>query len=103
MRRISRVRVMRYWHARFCRKIAVISIAMSALTGCDQRSAPASIGSATMSADHTVILRLRAEERGGILGEGVLVYSPGSRYYKEVLRHIGGLEPGETKPVPPWP
>jgi hypothetical protein len=87
----------------FLRAIATISVLVSAITCCDARPTPASIGSATMSADRTVTLRLRAEERGGILGEGVLVYRPGSRYYKEVLDHIGGLKPGQTKLVPPWP
>lgn len=23
--------------------------------------------------------------------------------YQMVLKHVGGLEPGATKPVPPWP
>ena len=88
--------------AKFLRIIAILSVPVSALTCCDARSMPTSIGSATMTADGTVTLRLRAEERGGILGEGVLVYRPNSRYYKEVLDHIGGLKPGQTKTVPPW-
>ena len=36
-------------------------------------------------------------------GEGVLRYPPSDPNYLEVLKHIGPLKPGETRPVPPWP
>jgi hypothetical protein len=38
---------------------------------------PASIGVATMEADGTIVLRLRATEPGGIVGEGYFRYPPG--------------------------
>ena len=63
---------------------------------------PASIGVATMTPDGTITLRLRAEGEGGKIGEGNLTYRRGNPQYDEVLQHIGGLKPGETKPVPPW-
>jgi hypothetical protein len=63
---------------------------------------PASIGAATMMPDGTITLRLRAEGEGGKIGEGQVTYRPGTARYDEVLRHLGGLKPGETKPVPPW-
>ena len=63
---------------------------------------PASIGVATMTNDGTIILRLRAEGAGGMVGEGNLTYKRGNPQYEEVLHHIGGLKPGETKIVPPW-
>lgn len=63
---------------------------------------PASIGVATMTPDGTITLRLRAEGEGGTIGEGNLTYKRGNPQYEEVLHHIGGLKPGETKPVPPW-
>lgn len=64
---------------------------------------PASIGSATMSEDRVIRLQLRAEGAGGALGDALLVYAPDDPNYEEVLAHLGGLAPGETKPVPPWP
>jgi hypothetical protein len=63
---------------------------------------PASIGAATMAPDGTISLRLRAESAGGAIGEGMLTYRPGTPRYDEVLRHLGGLKPGQTKPIPPW-
>lgn len=66
--------------------------------------AKGSIGSATMEHDGTIVLRLRAaSDDGDTIGDGLLTYAPDHRDYKEVLRHLGGLEPGESKPVAPWP
>jgi hypothetical protein len=57
-----------------------------------------------MKPDGTIVLRLRATDPArGAIGDGLLEYPIGHRQYKEVLEHIGGLEPGEEKPVPPWP
>ena len=61
------------------------------------------IGVATMQADRTLVLRLRAETEDGATGEGYFTYAPGDVDYAPVLQHVGGLEPGESKPVPPWP
>jgi hypothetical protein len=63
----------------------------------------ASIGSASMTGDGTIILDLRAEGPGGLTGDARLVYPRGHQQYREILEHIGGLRPGESKPVPPWP
>ncbi len=62
-----------------------------------------SIGTATMAADGTIVLRLRAEGRGGALGDGELRYPNTHPEYKKILDHLRGLKPGETKAVPPWP
>lgn len=64
-------------------------------------SEPQTIGSATMTDDGTIVLTLRATGRG--IGDAQIKYPPGSPHYAEVLRHIGGLKPGESKLVPPWP
>jgi hypothetical protein len=32
----------------------------------------------------------------------VLTYKISDRAYDNVLRHLGGLRPGETKPFTPW-
>jgi hypothetical protein len=63
----------------------------------------ASIGVATMGSDGTIELRLRATGPGRMVGEGFLTYPPSDPQYAEILRHLGGLKPGETKSVPPWP
>ena len=60
-----------------------------------------SIGTATMREDRTIVLDLIA--RGpGLLGDGRLTYSPSDPNYEAILRHLGGLRPGEVKQVQPW-
>lgn len=62
-----------------------------------------SIGTAYMRNDRVIILDLRAEDPyEGIHGHGEAIYPPGHPSYKDILRHLGGLTPGETKPVSPW-
>ena len=58
--------------------------------------APGNIGTAVMSADGTITLNLRSPDGA----EGVLAYHKGDPDYARVLSHIGGIEPGEHKPVP---
>ncbi|MBI4913799.1 MAG: hypothetical protein HY823_13775 [Acidobacteria bacterium] len=62
---------------------------------------PATIGQATLAPDGTVILDLRAQGSGA-LGDAQFRYPPGHPEREGVLRHLGGLAPGEVKPVPPW-
>jgi hypothetical protein len=56
-----------------------------------------------MNADRTIVLYLTAHGHGGIIGDGSRVYPPSHPDYQMVLAHLGGLEPGESKPVPPFP
>ena len=60
------------------------------------------IGSATMSADGTIILHLNRTSDGQFL-DATFTYKIGDPEYQKTLAHIGGLKPGETKPVRPWP
>jgi hypothetical protein len=69
----------------------------------EQEAAAESIGSAKMKDDGTIVLQLRAEGPGGMIGDSLVVYKPDDPKYGEILEHLGGLEPGEEKPVPPWP
>jgi hypothetical protein len=55
-----------------------------------------------MEPDGTVILDLVART-GGVVGQGRLTYPPGHPDRGAILRHLGGLRPGEMKPVPPFP
>ena len=63
---------------------------------------PTSIGSATMEKDGTIVLQLRAQS-GPTIGDAQFTYPPTHPQYGEILSHVGGLKPGESKPVPPWP
>jgi hypothetical protein len=60
------------------------------------------IGTATMEPDGTIVLMLRAEGSGAV-GDALLKYPRGHKQYDEILQHLGGLRPGDTKPVPPFP
>ena len=78
-------------------------LAMLALPGAAQgQPAPAPIGVARMKPDGTIILDLVART-GGTTGQARLVYPPGHPDHAMILRHLGGLRPGEVKPVPPFP
>lgn len=90
------------------RNLFVLGAALAVLMGCATAQGtttenPASIGVATMSADGTITLQLRAEGAGGTVGDAVFVYKLGDKMYAEIKQHIGDIKPGETKPVPPWP
>ena len=61
-----------------------------------------SIGTAQMLPDGTLVLDLRAEGPGGQVGDARLTYAKDHPSYAQVLEHLGGLAPGQTKPVPPW-
>jgi hypothetical protein len=63
----------------------------------------ASIGTASMDEDGTIVLRLVAREPGGPIGHGVLRYPRTHPQYADILSHVGPLRPGETRPVRPWP
>ena len=82
--------------------VAIAAAAAAAESGatvpCEQ---VASIGVATMSNDGVITLRLRSLPPGPI-AEGTMSYRPGDPQYEEIKKHIGGIAPGETKPVRPW-
>jgi hypothetical protein len=63
---------------------------------------PQTIGTIAMAHDKSIELRLRSLPPGPI-AETLLRYKPGDAKYKQMIDHVGGLAPGETKLVPPWP
>ena len=63
---------------------------------------PPNVGTATMAADGTIALHLRSLPPGPI-AEGLVSYAPSDPKYQETLKHLGGLKPGETKLVAPFP
>jgi hypothetical protein len=64
---------------------------------------PTPIGTAKMATDGTIVLTLEAPNPDGTKNYGVMLFPVGHLRYTEVLEHVGGLKPGETKPVAPWP
>ena len=82
--------------------LTVVMVVAVARTASAAEPAPLYIGTATMEADGTLVLWLRAES-GAIVGHGTMTVRPGDPHYEDYKRHIGGIAPGETKPVPAWP
>lgn len=54
------------------------------------------IGNAVMGADGTITLSIQG--RDGRMG--VFAYRKGEPQYARILSHIGGIRPGQHKPVP---
>ena len=54
-----------------------------------------------MSDDRTITLHLRSLWPDPI-AEGDLRYAPDDPQYEDVKRHLGGIHPGDKKPVKPW-
>ena len=59
-----------------------------------------SVGRAQMSADGAITLRLHTLWPQPF-AESQRVYAPDDPQYAFIKRHLGGIAPGETKPVPP--
>lgn len=60
------------------------------------------IGTAKMLADGSIELRLYTTSDGKDAHMFQTLHK-GDKLYAEVLSHVGGLKPGETKAVAPWP
>jgi len=58
-------------------------------------------GTATMLEDGSLSLHLRLTDDGKPINE-TLTYKTTDRGYDDVLRHLGGLGPGDTKSFSPW-
>jgi hypothetical protein len=58
------------------------------------------VGAATMSGDGIITLQLRKLSADSVPARQ-LHYAPGDPRYDEVKRHLGGIAPGQTKPLPP--
>jgi hypothetical protein len=59
-----------------------------------------SVGTAKRSVDGTITLHVHTVWPQPI-AETELVYAPGNAQYDTIKRHLGGLSPGQSKPVPP--
>jgi hypothetical protein len=67
----------------------------------DARPSMPYTGTATMLNDGTLALRLRLASDSTPAND-IFTYKVGDRAYDDILRHLGGLRPGETKPFSPW-
>ncbi|HZE12393.1 MAG TPA: hypothetical protein VE086_01430 [Chthoniobacterales bacterium] len=83
--------------------INVVLVFSMTAVGSEPKKEPASIGTAEMKADGTILLRLRADLPGGGSGEGELIYPVTHPDYKKILEHISPISPGQTVLVRPWP
>jgi hypothetical protein len=67
----------------------------------DARPSMPYVGTAAMLDDGTISLHLRLTTDGKSIND-TLVYKVSDHAYDNVLRHLGGLRPGETKEFRPW-
>ena len=63
----------------------------------DCRGSGPPIGTALMAADGTITLSFN-----GPIMQGALAYHRGDPQYARMLSHVGGLQPGQKKPIPPF-
>jgi len=63
----------------------------------DCRGSGPAIGTALMAADGTITLSFN-----GPIMKGALAYHRGDPQYARMLSHVGGLQPGQKKPIPPF-
>ena len=85
-------------------RIAIVLFAAAAivlLAGGAHAQERVIIGDAVMQDDGTIVVRLR-RTADGIHVSGTVSYPVDSPHYKEILNHLGGMKPGETKLVPAW-
>lgn len=59
-------------------------------------------GTASMLKDGRIVLRLHHMVDGKKVAT-LQIFKPGDMMYEQTLSRVGGLELGQTKPVPPWP
>lgn len=59
------------------------------------------IGTAWLEDDGTITMDLRRTS-DGMHVSALVRYQTTDEHYDDVLKHLGGLEPGRPKPVPPW-
>ena len=67
----------------------------------DARASMPYAGTAVMQEDGVLSLHLRLTSDGKEIDD-TLTYKTTDRGYDNVLRHLGGLNPGESKPFSPW-
>ena len=64
---------------------------------------PTSVGNAFMKPDGTLEMTFRTVARSGAIGEAFKVLAPGDEQYASMVAHLGGIQPGEGRAIPPFP
>ena len=83
--------------------LAVLFLACSGVVLAAENPAPApSVGVARMLENGTILIGIRGPGPDSPL-QAVLMVEPGDTNYQQIIDHVGGLKPGETKSIPPWP
>ncbi len=83
--------------------LAALFLACSGVGLAAENPAPApSVGVATMLENGTILIGVRGPAPDSPL-QAVLMIEPGDTNYQQIIDHVGGLKPGETKSIPPWP
>jgi hypothetical protein len=67
------------------------------------RPEPENVGSAYMQPDGTLEMSLRTETQDGTIGEALLVVGKDDPRYAGMVKHLGGIRPGEGRAIPPFP
>jgi hypothetical protein len=67
----------------------------------DARPSMPFAGTATMLDDGTLSLHLRVTSDGKPVDD-IITYKVSDHAYDDILRHVGGLRPGDAKPFRPW-
>ena len=67
------------------------------------RPEPENVGSAYMQPDGTLEMSLRTETQDGTIGEALLVVAKDDPRYADMVKHLGGIKPGEGRAIPPFP
>jgi hypothetical protein len=80
--------------------LVMLAAAGAAFAAENARSSMSYYGTATMDED-TIKIELRSTADGKP-ADGTIVYKRGDRGFDNLLRHLGGIRPGETKEVRPW-
>ena len=80
---------------------AILSALPAVAIAAENQAAPQSVGVARMLTDGTILVGVGGDEPGR--AQAVLEMHPGDTNYQMMLDHLGGLKPGETKSIPPWP
>jgi hypothetical protein len=82
--------------------LATLAVLAVSITPAIADPAQPVIGTATMASDRTITLDLYGDKSADYAA-GHLQYKTTDKDYAAVLAHLGGLKPGERKPVTAWP
>jgi len=81
---------------------ALILASSGAVLAVENPAPEPSVGVARMLENGTILIGIRGPAVDGPL-QAVLMIEPGDTNYQQIIDHVGGLKPGETKSIPPWP